>query len=82
MLRRSPGVVAALVLYPLIVAVIVGLVVRYAGDRPRIALVDEDGLPAVLEVGGQTFDVQQIFDGRPRTSSSYGCTREEAETAS
>jgi ABC-2 family transporter protein len=61
-LRRSPGVLVALVLYPLVVAVIVGLVVRYAGDRPRIALVDEDGLPAVLEVGGQRFDVEQIFD--------------------
>ena len=60
-LRRSGWVLVALVLYPLVVAVIVGLVVRYAGDRPRIALVDEDGLPAVLEVGGQRFDVEQIF---------------------
>ena len=61
-LGRSPAVVLALVLYPLVVAVIVGLVVRYAGDRPRLALVDEDSLPAVLEVGGQRFDVQQLFD--------------------
>ena len=31
--------------------------------RPaRVALVDEDGLPAVLDVGGQRFDVEQIFD--------------------
>ena len=61
-LGRSPAVLAALVLYPLVVALIVGLVVRYAGDRPRIGLVDEDGLPAVMEIGGQRFDVDQIFD--------------------
>jgi ABC-2 type transport system permease protein len=76
---RSPGVVAALILYPLIVAVIVGLVVRYAGDRPRIALVDEDGLPAALEVGGQTFDVQQIFDRAAEDVELVRLTREEAE---
>ncbi len=62
-LRRSGWVLVALVLYPLVVAVIVGLVVRYAGDRPRVALVDEDGLPAVLEVGGQT--LRRRADLRP-----------------
>ena len=61
-LGRSPGRRRGAHPLPAVVAVIVGLVVRYAGDRPRIALVDEDGLPAALEVGGQTFDVQQIFD--------------------
>jgi ABC-2 family transporter protein len=76
---RSPGIVAALVLYPLIVAVIVGLVVRYAGDRPRIALVDEDGLPAVLDIGGQSFDVQQIFDRAAEDVELVRLTREEAE---
>lgn len=61
-LGRSPGVLAALVLYPLVIAVIVGLVVRYAGDEPRIALVDEDGLPAVLEVGSVGFDVEELLE--------------------
>jgi ABC-2 type transport system permease protein len=61
-LGRSPGVLAALVLYPLAIAVIVGLVVRYAGDEPRIALVDEDGLPEVLEVGSVGFDVQELLE--------------------
>jgi ABC-2 type transport system permease protein len=76
---RSPGVVAALILYPLIVAVIVGLVVRYAGDRPRIALVDEDGLPAVLDVGGQKFDVQQVFDRAAEDVELVRLSREEAD---
>jgi ABC-2 type transport system permease protein len=61
-LVRSPGVLAALVLYPLVIAVIVGLVVRYAGDEPRIALVDQDGLPAVLEVGSVSFDVAELLE--------------------
>jgi ABC-2 type transport system permease protein len=65
-LGRSPGVLAALVLYPLAIAVIVGLVVRYAGDEPRIAFVDEDGLPAVLDVGSVTFDVAKLLDEAAR----------------
>ena len=77
-LVRSPAVLVALVLYPLVVAVIVGLVVRYAGDRPRIALVDEDGLPAVMEVGGQRFDVQEIFD---RAAEDVELVRLDKETA-
>ncbi len=61
-LLRSPALAATLLLYPLLVAIVVGLVVRYAGDRPRIALVDEDGLPAVLSVGSEDFDVERLFD--------------------
>jgi hypothetical protein len=61
-LGRSSGLLAALVLYPLLVALIVGLVVRYAGDRPRLALVDEDGLPSVIVVGDARFDVKRVFD--------------------
>jgi hypothetical protein len=60
-LGRSSGLLGALVLYPLLVAVIVGLVVRYAGDRPRVALVDQDGLPNVIVVGDARFDVQRVF---------------------
>jgi ABC-2 type transport system permease protein len=77
-LRRSPAVLIALVLYPLVVAIIVGLVVRYAGDRPRIALVDEDGLPAVIEIGGQSFDVEQIFE---RAAEDVELVRLDRETA-
>lgn len=61
-LVRSRGLLVALVVYPLAIAVIVALVVRYAGDRPRIALVDEDGLPAQIVVGDVSFDVGRVFD--------------------
>jgi hypothetical protein len=61
-LARSPLLVAALVLYPVVFAVLVGLVVRYANERPRVAFVDRDDLPEVLAVGGQEFDVQGVLD--------------------
>src|SRR5256885_10690625 len=56
-LRRSPALAAVLVAYPLVIAGLVGLVAGYASSKPRIALVDEDHLPARVVVGGETFDV-------------------------
>src|SRR5438067_8301678 len=56
-LRRSPVLVALLVAYPLVVAGLVGLVAGYASSKPRVALVDEDGLPAYGDVGHRRFDV-------------------------
>jgi hypothetical protein len=60
-LGRSPALLAALVLYPLVFTVLVGLVVRYASDRPRVAFVDLDGLPETLTVGGQRFNVPNVI---------------------
>jgi hypothetical protein len=60
-LGRSPALVAALILYPLVFAVLVGLVVRYASDRPRVAFVDLDRLPETLTVGGQRFNVPGVI---------------------
>jgi len=56
-LRRSPALAAVLVAYPLVIAGLVGLVAGYASSKPRVALVDEDHLPARVVVGDQTFDV-------------------------
>ena len=60
-LARSPALLAALILYPLVFAVLVGLVVRYASDRPRVAFVDLDRLPQTLTVGGQRFNVPRVI---------------------
>ncbi len=62
LLRRAPALLGALIVYPLVVALLVGLVVRYAGEQPRVALVAPQGLPSVIVVGSQTFDLQQLFD--------------------
>jgi hypothetical protein len=61
LLVRSPALLAALVLYPIVFAVLVGLVVRYASDRPRVAFVDLDHLPETLTVGGQSFNVPNVI---------------------
>ena len=62
-LGRMPALAIALVAYPLVIALVVGLVVRYAGERPRVALVDEKGaLPGLLVVGEARFDVKSRFE--------------------
>ena len=66
-LARSPVLVAALIIYPLVFAALVGAVVRYAGDRPTIAFVDLDRLPEKLTVGGQTFNVPAVGTGNSST---------------
>jgi hypothetical protein len=60
-LRRSPVLLAVLVTYPLVIAALVGLVAQYASAKPRVALVDQDGLPPVVMVAGHTFDVDRTI---------------------
>jgi ABC-2 family transporter protein len=78
-LRRSPALLAALVVYPLVVAVLVGLLVRFAADRPRVAFVDLDDLPAELTVGGQTFDVENVIGQVNDDAELVPMSEEEAE---
>jgi ABC-2 type transport system permease protein len=78
-LRRSPALLAALVLYPLVFAVLVGLVVRYASDRPRVAFVDLDRLPETLTVGGQSFNVEQVISEVHGSVDLEPMSEEEAE---
>ena len=61
-LRRSPLLLAALLAYPIVIALLVGLVAGYANAKPRVAWVDEDGLPAVVAVGGHRFHIQSVID--------------------
>jgi ABC-2 type transport system permease protein len=61
-LLRSPLLVAALVVYPLVIALLVGLVVRYAGERPRVGLVERAQLPRTIVVGERSFDLKRLFE--------------------
>jgi ABC-2 type transport system permease protein len=60
-LRRSPLLLAMLVAYPVLIAVLVGLVAIYANSKPRVALVDQAGLPAKIVLAGHTFDVNRTI---------------------
>jgi ABC-2 type transport system permease protein len=61
-LRRSPLLLGALLAYPIVIALLVGLVAGYANAKPRVAFVDEDGLPAVVSVGGHRFHIGTVID--------------------
>ncbi|MGH3037287.1 MAG: ABC transporter permease [Gaiellaceae bacterium] len=78
-LRRSPALLAALVLYPLLFAVLVGLVVRFASDRPTVAFVDLDGLPDELTLAGERFDVQSVIEQVNDKAELVPMPEEEAE---
>jgi ABC-type multidrug transport system permease subunit len=60
-LWRSPVLLGVLLAYPLVIALLVGLVAGYASSKPRVALVDEDGLPRNVVVGGETFHVDSTI---------------------
>jgi ABC-2 type transport system permease protein len=60
-LWRSPVLLGVLLAYPLVIALLVGLVAGYANSKPRVALVDEDGLPRTVVVGGETFHVDSTI---------------------
>src|SRR5215218_2130523 len=77
-LRRSPLVLGVLVAYPLVVAALVGLVAGFANAKPRVALVDLDGLPAIVEVGGERFDVERTIDRASREVELVRLDEEEA----
>jgi ABC-2 type transport system permease protein len=61
-LARTPALLAVLVVYPLLIAALLGLVAGYASSKPRVAFVDEDGLPANIVVGTHRFDVNATID--------------------
>jgi hypothetical protein len=61
-LLRSPLLVGAALVYPVVVAVLVALVAAYAGTKPRVALVDEAGLPPVVHVGDRDFHIRRALD--------------------
>src|SRR5581483_5712886 len=61
-LRRSPLLLGVLVAYPLVIALLIGLTAAYANAKPRVALVDLDGIPPRVVVAGRTFDVDALID--------------------
>jgi ABC-type Na+ efflux pump permease subunit len=60
-LRRSPLLLGILLAYPAAIAVLVGLVASYGSSKPRVALVDEDGLPPTVEIAGKRFHVDRTI---------------------
>ena len=78
MLRRSPLLLGVLVAYPLLIAGLVVLVAGYANAKPRVALVDRDGLPEVVEIGGARFHVHRTIERVSREVELVRLSHEEA----
>jgi ABC-type Na+ efflux pump permease subunit len=77
-LRRSPLLLGILIAYPLLVAALVGLVAGFANAKPRVALVDLDGLPATVVVGGHRFDVDHTIEQASREVDLVRLSEDEA----
>jgi ABC-2 type transport system permease protein len=61
-LLRTPVLLVVLLAYPVMIALLLGLVAGYANAKPRVALVDEDGLPAHIVVGRHDFNVAATIE--------------------
>jgi ABC-2 type transport system permease protein len=60
-LRRSPALLGVLIAYPLVIALLIGLTAAYANAKPRVAFVDLDHIPHVVDVGGASFDIDHLI---------------------
>jgi ABC-type multidrug transport system permease subunit len=66
-LRRSPLLVSLLVLYPIVVAVLIGFALSRGPDKPEVAFYNGlEGQPTQVELGGEQIDLaregRRIFD--------------------
>ena len=61
-LARSRLLATGLIVYPLLIALVVGLFVRYTGERPQVALVGEAALPSIVRVGDRSFDIRRLLE--------------------
>ena len=59
-LRRSPLLVSLLVLYPVVIAVLIGFALSRGPDKPEVAFYNGlAGQPAIVELGGERIDLTQ-----------------------
>ncbi|MGI8631254.1 MAG: ABC transporter permease [Solirubrobacterales bacterium] len=62
LLRRSPLLVGLLVVYPLLLAVLIGFAVSRAPDKPRVAFLNEVPESDELNLGNGKFDLLEARD--------------------
>jgi ABC-type multidrug transport system permease subunit len=59
-LQRSPLLVALLVAYPIVIAVLIGFALSRGPDKPEVAFYNGlGGSPAVVELGGERIDLNE-----------------------
>ncbi|MCB0866281.1 MAG: ABC transporter permease [Solirubrobacterales bacterium] len=79
-MRRSPLVTALLIVYPIVIAVLIGFALSRGPSEPRVAFVDELSSDTPVEIGGEQFDIDGAKDELcARVECVSVDTREEAE---
>ena len=62
-LRRSPLLTALLVIYPIVLAVLIGLAISRSPEKPKVAFLNEIDQEKSLDLGqGEGFDQQQAYE--------------------
>ena len=56
-MRRSPLVTSLLVLYPIVIAVLIGFALSAGPSKPRVAFLNEVPPDTPLQIGGEDFDL-------------------------
>jgi ABC-2 type transport system permease protein len=56
-MRRSPLVTALLVVYPIVIAVLIGFALSGGPDKPRVAFLNEVPADTPFDIGGEEFDL-------------------------
>jgi ABC-2 type transport system permease protein len=78
-LRRSPLLVALLILYPVVVALLIGLSFSRGPDRPKVAVVNELDPAEKLTIGNRSVDVLSVqSEVFKRVDASQVSSREQA----
>jgi ABC-type multidrug transport system permease subunit len=61
-LRRSPLIAALLVIYPVVIAVLVGFALSRGPDKPRVAFLNQVPTGESFDIGGSEFDENSARD--------------------
>lgn len=61
-MRRSPLVTALLIVYPIIIAVLIGFALSRGPSTPKVAFLDELPADSPVSIGGQEFDIAGAKD--------------------
>ncbi|MFN8150330.1 MAG: ABC transporter permease [Solirubrobacterales bacterium] len=61
-MRRSPLVTALLIVYPIVIAVLIGFALSRGPSEPKVAFVDELPDDTPVEIGGEQFDIEGAKD--------------------
>jgi ABC-type multidrug transport system permease subunit len=75
-LRRSPLLTALLVIYPIVIAILIGFALSGGPSKPRVAFLNQVPEDTPLNVGGESFD---IVGARDELCDRIECVRVESE---